>query len=177
MLGFSIGSLVVQEITLARPVLLRRLVLASSTPKGAAGMHGWRQKLSARSASLSQPRKACLTSSTGSHHRAARPADSPWNAFTAGPRTAKPNHLGPVRPNVTLSARGESPTAPFWRGYAASKSPCTWPLGTATQMIKPHYACRRPAYCHELRSRSIVTPGTGSSFNTTKSSPQTFTRF
>jgi pimeloyl-ACP methyl ester carboxylesterase len=40
-LGFSIGSFVAQEIALSRPALLRGLVLASSAPKGAAGMHGW----------------------------------------------------------------------------------------------------------------------------------------
>ena len=41
LLGFSIGSFVAQEIALIRPDLLRRVVLASSAPKGAAGMHGW----------------------------------------------------------------------------------------------------------------------------------------
>jgi pimeloyl-ACP methyl ester carboxylesterase len=41
LLGFSIGSFVAQEITLIRPGLVRRLVLASSAPQGAAGMHGW----------------------------------------------------------------------------------------------------------------------------------------
>src|SRR5277367_6758185 len=41
LLGFSIGSFVAQEITLTRPALVRRLVLASSAPQGAAGMHGW----------------------------------------------------------------------------------------------------------------------------------------
>jgi pimeloyl-ACP methyl ester carboxylesterase len=41
LLGFSIGSFVAQEIALIRPELLRRLVLASSAPQGAAGMHGW----------------------------------------------------------------------------------------------------------------------------------------
>jgi pimeloyl-ACP methyl ester carboxylesterase len=40
-LGFSLGSFVAQEITLIRPALVRKLVLASSAPKGAAGMHGW----------------------------------------------------------------------------------------------------------------------------------------
>src|SRR5262249_2574924 len=39
--GFSIGSFVAQEIALVRPDLLRRVVLASAAPKGAAGMHGW----------------------------------------------------------------------------------------------------------------------------------------
>src|SRR5262249_12125534 len=41
LLEFSLGSFVVQEIALIRPDLLRRLVLASSAPQGAAGMHGW----------------------------------------------------------------------------------------------------------------------------------------
>jgi pimeloyl-ACP methyl ester carboxylesterase len=41
LLGFSIGSFVAQEIALTRPDLLRRVVLASAAPQGAAGMHGW----------------------------------------------------------------------------------------------------------------------------------------
>jgi pimeloyl-ACP methyl ester carboxylesterase len=41
LLGFSIGSFVAQEIALIRPALVRRLLLASSAPQGAAGMHGW----------------------------------------------------------------------------------------------------------------------------------------
>ena len=41
LLGFSIGSFVAQEIALTRPALVRRLVLASAAPRGAAGMHGW----------------------------------------------------------------------------------------------------------------------------------------
>ena len=41
LLGFSIGSFVAQDIALIRPDLLRRVVLASSAPQGASGMHGW----------------------------------------------------------------------------------------------------------------------------------------
>jgi pimeloyl-ACP methyl ester carboxylesterase len=41
LLGFSIGSFVAQEIALIRPDLLRRIVLGSGAPQGAAGMHGW----------------------------------------------------------------------------------------------------------------------------------------
>src|SRR3984885_3447975 len=41
LLGFSIGSFVAQEVALTRPELVRRLILASSAPRGAAGMHGW----------------------------------------------------------------------------------------------------------------------------------------
>jgi pimeloyl-ACP methyl ester carboxylesterase len=40
-LGFSIGSFVAQQIALTRPAIVRRLVLASAAPQGAAGMHGW----------------------------------------------------------------------------------------------------------------------------------------
>ena len=41
LLGFSIGSFLAQEIALIRPSIVRKLVLASSAPKGAGGMHGW----------------------------------------------------------------------------------------------------------------------------------------
>jgi pimeloyl-ACP methyl ester carboxylesterase len=40
-LGFSLGSFVAQEIALTRPTAVRRLILASWAPQGAAGMHGW----------------------------------------------------------------------------------------------------------------------------------------
>jgi pimeloyl-ACP methyl ester carboxylesterase len=41
LLGFSIGSFVAQQIALVRPAIIRRLILASSAPQGAGGMHGW----------------------------------------------------------------------------------------------------------------------------------------
>ncbi|HEY3089052.1 MAG TPA: alpha/beta hydrolase [Jatrophihabitantaceae bacterium] len=41
LLGFSLGSFVAQQVALTRPALVRRLVLASAAPQGAAGMHGW----------------------------------------------------------------------------------------------------------------------------------------
>jgi pimeloyl-ACP methyl ester carboxylesterase len=40
-LGFSIGSFVAQQIALTRPAIVRKLILASSAPQGAADMHGW----------------------------------------------------------------------------------------------------------------------------------------
>jgi len=45
LLGFSIGSFVAQQIGLVRPAIVRRLVLASSAPQGAAGMHGWAREV------------------------------------------------------------------------------------------------------------------------------------
>jgi pimeloyl-ACP methyl ester carboxylesterase len=41
LLGFSIGSFIAQQVALVRPAIVRRLVLASAAPQGAAGMHGW----------------------------------------------------------------------------------------------------------------------------------------
>ena len=41
LLGFSIGSFVAQEVALIRPSTVRKVVLASSAPQGASGMHGW----------------------------------------------------------------------------------------------------------------------------------------
>jgi pimeloyl-ACP methyl ester carboxylesterase len=41
LLGFSIGSFIAQHIALTRPAIVRKLILASSAPQGAAGMHGW----------------------------------------------------------------------------------------------------------------------------------------
>ncbi|MCG7205572.1 alpha/beta fold hydrolase [Streptomyces arenae] len=45
LLGFSIGGFAAQDIALVRPRLVRRLVLAGTGPKGAPGMHGWREDI------------------------------------------------------------------------------------------------------------------------------------
>ena len=39
--GFSIGGFVAQEVTLQRPHLVRRLILAGTGPEGGREMHGW----------------------------------------------------------------------------------------------------------------------------------------
>jgi pimeloyl-ACP methyl ester carboxylesterase len=55
LLGFSIGGFVAQEIALVRPDLVRRLVLAATGPKGAPGMHGWRQDIAEAARGESNP--------------------------------------------------------------------------------------------------------------------------
>jgi pimeloyl-ACP methyl ester carboxylesterase len=62
--GFSIGSFVAQEIALIRPAVVRRLVLASSAPQGAAGMHGWAPEVIGRS--IPTRRTASCSSTTPS---------------------------------------------------------------------------------------------------------------
>jgi pimeloyl-ACP methyl ester carboxylesterase len=41
LLGYSLGGEVAQELTLLRPQLVRRLVLAATGPQGGQRMHGW----------------------------------------------------------------------------------------------------------------------------------------
>jgi pimeloyl-ACP methyl ester carboxylesterase len=55
LLGFSIGGFVAQEIALIRPALVRRLILAATGPKGAPGMHGWRDDIAAAALGESKP--------------------------------------------------------------------------------------------------------------------------
>ena len=55
LLGFSIGGFVAQDIALVRPALVRRLVLAATGPKGAPGMHGWRDDIAAAARGESNP--------------------------------------------------------------------------------------------------------------------------
>ena len=55
LLGFSIGGFVAQEIALVRPTLVRRLALAATGPKGAPGMHGWREDIAAAARGESNP--------------------------------------------------------------------------------------------------------------------------
>lgn len=45
LLGFSLGGFVAQEIALIRPRLVRRLILAATSPQGAPDIHGWRQDI------------------------------------------------------------------------------------------------------------------------------------
>jgi pimeloyl-ACP methyl ester carboxylesterase len=55
LVGFSIGGFVAQELALIRPTLVRRLILAATGPKGAPGMHGWRDDIAAAARGESKP--------------------------------------------------------------------------------------------------------------------------
>jgi pimeloyl-ACP methyl ester carboxylesterase len=45
LLGFSLGGFVAQDLALLRPWAIRRLILVGTGPKGAPGMHGWRDDI------------------------------------------------------------------------------------------------------------------------------------
>jgi pimeloyl-ACP methyl ester carboxylesterase len=53
-LGFSLGGYVAQELTLLRPRLVRRLVLAGTAPEGAPDVHRWSDTVFAH-ATVDQP--------------------------------------------------------------------------------------------------------------------------
>jgi pimeloyl-ACP methyl ester carboxylesterase len=45
LLGYSLGGFVAQDLALLRPWAIRRLVLVGTGPRGAPGMHGWRDNI------------------------------------------------------------------------------------------------------------------------------------
>ena len=106
LLGFSIGSFVAQQIALIRPAIIRRLVLASSAPQGAAGMHGWAPEvIGAIGAPEHQPGGV---PGRVLHPVRRQPAGGPGSrcgACTPGPRTG--TRQRPGRPG-TLSCRTRS---------------------------------------------------------------------
>ncbi len=132
LLGFSIGSFVAQEIALIRPDLLRRVVLASAAPQGAAGMHGWaprgdrRGRWAARRArrdtsrSSSPPRTRVAKrasrppdASSGEDDRPRRADDlaDPPGAVRRRLRLGHPEPLAARASRPRSSCRSSSPTA------------------------------------------------------------------
>jgi pimeloyl-ACP methyl ester carboxylesterase len=87
LLGFSISSFVAQEIALIRPDVVRRLVLPSRAPRGAAGTHGWIQEVLEAVGSPTRPRpRATCVSSSPRWTPVGVPAARPWAACRRGRR-------------------------------------------------------------------------------------------
>jgi pimeloyl-ACP methyl ester carboxylesterase len=141
LLGFSIGSFVAQQIALARPGLVRRLVLASSAPQGAAGMHGWAEE---------------VIGAVGTPHTSPEAYLGVFFTQSAGSRHAGQQALG------RMSARTEDrDTATAWATREAQyDAVCAWGIpdhallqrvsalgmpvfvanGDSDPMILPHYS-------------------------------------
>jgi pimeloyl-ACP methyl ester carboxylesterase len=115
LLGFSIGGFVAQEIPLVRPTLVRRLVLAATGPKGAPGMHGWRDDIAAARGESKPKNLLCVIS----HHtrRARRREWSDLGASWSVRRDATHRRATPpATRNTTRSSSGGSRTTPRCSG-------------------------------------------------------------
>ena len=134
LLGYSLGSFVAQEIALIRPDLLRRIVLASSAPQGAEGMHGWAPEVIGSVGQPEQNAQGYLDVSSHPPARA-RKRDSRPRAASSAERATGTNrrHGKPVRRNTTPSARGASPVTRCSSESLRSISPCSSPTATATR--------------------------------------------
>ena len=108
-LGFSIGSFIAQEIALIRPAIVRRLVLASSAPQGAAGMHGWAPEVIGAVGTPQTSPEGFLGVFFTRSPASRRPGRSRWVGCTPGPRTGTRHQPGRhARRNTTRCAPGGS---------------------------------------------------------------------
>jgi pimeloyl-ACP methyl ester carboxylesterase len=135
LLGFSIGSFVAQEIALVRPAAVRKVVLASSAPQGASGMHGWAPEVfDAVGKPETSPAGYLSVFFTGSE--ASRAAGQQVAGRVFGARTPTATHRRAGRPgwrSTTRCAPGDSRTTRCSSGSRRSTSPCSWPTATATR--------------------------------------------
>ena len=135
LLGFSIGSFVAQEIALIRPELLRRVVLASSAPQGAAGMHGWAPEVIG---AVGTPKTSpdgyvsVFFAPTETSREAGKQAAG--RIFGGGRQIATSRRRGrPARRSTTPCAPGASRTTRCSSGSARSTSRYSSPTATATR--------------------------------------------
>ena len=136
LLGFSLGSFVAQEIALIRPDLLRRVVLASSAPQGAAGMHGWAPEvIGAVGAPETSPQGYLSVFFAPTKHEPGSRASRPQGASSeqGQPTETSQRHGRPARRSTTPSARGASPITRCSSGSARSTCRCSSPTATATR--------------------------------------------
>src|SRR3989442_10918620 len=133
LLGFSIGSFVAQEIALIRPGLLRGVVLASSAPQGAPGMHRWAPEVIA---AVGQPETSpegylsVFFAPTDTSREAGRrpPGASSGEGLPTG---TSPRRGRPARRSTTPCAPGASPTTRCFSESPRSNFRCSSPTATA----------------------------------------------
>ena len=130
LLGFSIGSFLAQEIALVRPSTVRRVVLASSAPQGASGMHGWAPEVIGAVGKPETSGEECLsvffTGSQGSRAAGQEVLGRIFGARTVDRDAETDWQTGwPYAP-------GGSRTTPCSSGSRRSTDPCSSPTATAT---------------------------------------------
>src|SRR5438034_1700637 len=135
LLGFSIGSFVAQEIALVRPDLLRRVVLASSAPQGAAGMHGWAPEVIGAVGAPETTPQGYISVFFAPQTRVAKRAGKPPDGSSAEGQPTETNRRRGrrARRSTTPCARGESPTTCCSSGSPPSNCRCSSPTATATR--------------------------------------------
>ena len=107
LLGYSIGSFIAQEVTLARPALVRKMVLAASAPKGAPVMHGW---------------AAWVIEAVGSQERT--PPDNYISVFFAKSQTSREAGAAAL---TRMFTREEHDTPTSWQTKSAQyDAVCEW---------------------------------------------------
>ena len=130
LLGFSLGSFVAQEIALIRPDLVRRVVLASSAPQGAAGMHGWAPEVIGAIGEPATSPCSLLPRRRVSRQAKKRQGGSSEEEQQSG-TSRRPG--SPGRCSTTPSARGGFPITRSWSGSPQSACRCSSPTVTATR--------------------------------------------
>ena len=134
LLGFSIGSFVAQQIALTRPAILRRMVLASAAPQGAAGMHGWAAAVIGAIGTPQTSPEDYLDVFFAPSPASREAASKPCSGCTQEPRTGTRNRPGRrAKRSMTRSAPGGFQITRCCSGSAASRCRCSWPTATATR--------------------------------------------
>ena len=141
LLGYSLGSFVAQDIALIRPALVRNLVLASSAPKGAAGMHGWAPEvIDAVGKPGADPAgylRVFFTTSNASQHAGRQALHRMFS------RTAEPDAPTSWQTRQSqydaICAWGE-PNHSFLERLSAIQQPVFVANGDRDPMILPHYS-------------------------------------
>jgi pimeloyl-ACP methyl ester carboxylesterase len=168
LLGFSIGSFVAQEIALIRPDLLRRVVLASAAPQGAAGMHGWAPEVIAASVRRRRARRA--TSPSSSPTDTSREAGRQAAGRIFGGRTAdrdEPTTWQTRQAQYDAVCASGIPNHSLLERVAAIELPVFVANGDSDPMILPRYSHLLAGSCRTRGSRSTPTRPTAF-YSTTK---------
>jgi pimeloyl-ACP methyl ester carboxylesterase len=141
LLGFSIGSFVAQEVALTRPSLVRNLILASSAPKGAAGMHGWAaQVIDAVGGHQSNPEGVLAVFYTGSttSHTAGQQSLKRISARTED--RDEPTTWQTRLAQYDAVCEWGTPNHALLERLGAIKMPVFIAAGDSDPMILPHYS-------------------------------------
>ena len=140
LLGFSIGSFVAQEIALRRPDILRRLILASSAPKGAAGMHGWAPDV-IRAVGQPQPNPDGYLDVFFAGSPAAQAGQQALTRmFGQAARSRPADDLGDAPGSVRRRVRVGDPEPRSLQRLSAIDVPVLVANGDSDPMILPHYS-------------------------------------